>query len=206
MSIFTADDYNYLSSLFNTDYAGYKPDVVEAPNGDGKLDTEKRYLHIALKYNPPERALCYLARAHFEACRVAEAMKVPAEFYPRVEDGTLRVLDYPAGASSAEHTDFDLFTVHCYRNIWEPFERTLTLLESPAFERGCEINPGLHVGELAEVTGLARATPHLVRAAESAQEAIVYFAMPAMNAVLPGGLTVLQWLADRKTTRGRVYK
>jgi hypothetical protein len=204
-SIFDEYDYTALSRLFHTPgYAGYRPDVKELPNGDGKVDVQKRYLHVALKYNPPEWALTYLARAHFEACRVAEAMSVPAEFYPRVADGTLRVLDYPAGAGSAEHTDFDLFTVHCYRSTWEPFERTLRMLESPAFERGLEINPGLHIGEIAEEIGLARAIPHLVRAAEYPQSAIVYFAMPNHNALLPSGLAVREWLRER-IARSRVY-
>lgn len=49
--IFNAHDYAALhAAVFRPDYPGYKPDVVEAPNGDGKLDVRKRYAHVATKY------------------------------------------------------------------------------------------------------------------------------------------------------------
>ncbi len=102
--IFDEHDHDELSRLFDlTGYPGYKPEVREAPNGDTNVDAGpagKRYLHVALKYDPPAWAIEYLARAHFEACRVAEALGVPDAYYPRVENGTLRVLEYP----SAGHT------------------------------------------------------------------------------------------------------
>ncbi len=110
-------------------YAGYKPEVREAPNGDTKACTEpgcglyescpacrgagcvpnvdagpagKRYLHVAEKYLRAHPGLEwpreYLARAYYEACRVAEALGVPAAYYPRTADGTLRVLEYPSAA------------------------------------------------------------------------------------------------------------
>lgn len=60
----------------------------------------KRYLHVALKYKPPAWALEYLARAHWEACRVATALGVPAAYRPHEAFGALRVLEYP----SAGHT------------------------------------------------------------------------------------------------------
>ncbi len=80
--IFTESDHTGLANLFGrfggkSQHAGYKPDVLEAPNGDGNVDATKRYLHVALKYDPPAWALWYLARAHFEACRIAEALGVP---------------------------------------------------------------------------------------------------------------------------------
>jgi hypothetical protein len=31
-------------------WPGYRPNIVEAPNGDGRLDAEKRYAHVAPKY------------------------------------------------------------------------------------------------------------------------------------------------------------
>lgn len=134
---------------------------------DGRVpnvDITKRYLHVAPKYNPPAWAVEYLARAHYEACRVAEALGVPAAYYPRVADGTLRVLEYPSaaceyegvitgnghwrcvtcgheqmaspggpsdrvcpalapGAGTAEHTDFDLFTIVLWRSHPVDLER-----------------------------------------------------------------------------------
>ncbi len=48
---FSKIEFDALSSLvFRPGYPGYKPNVVEAPNGDGKLDTDKRYSHVAIKY------------------------------------------------------------------------------------------------------------------------------------------------------------
>ncbi len=161
-------------------YPGYRPEVREAPNGDTKVcpecggraavDTDlvcschgtgrvpnvdagpagKRFLHVALKYNPPAWAEAYLARAHWEACKVAQALGVSKEYFPMPADGTLRVLEYPSaghvydpqspfkcangcglpaaldsnevcpalapGAGTAEHTDFDLFTIVLWRS------------------------------------------------------------------------------------------
>lgn len=200
--LFCRWDYWRMSDLFKPEvaYPGYKPEVLEAPNGDGKVDATKRYLHIALKYNPPDWAKEYLARAHFEACRIAEALGVRPEYYPRVADGTLRVLFYPAGAGSAEHTDFDLFTVHCYRETPEDFERL-----DPVDPRAEAVDPHVHIGEIGELAGLGKATRHQVPARAYYQPAIVYFAMPDHRAVLPGGLTVGEWLKERYA-RSRTYK
>jgi hypothetical protein len=208
MKLFTELDCVNLFGLFKPNaYAGYKPNVVEAPNGDGNLDHLKRYLHVALKYDPPEWARWYLARAHFEACRIAEALNVPAEFYPKVENGTLRVLDYPAGAGSAEHTDFDLFTVHCYRSTPEDFVIAAGDDEecTADFARGLFIDPNLHLGDIGEEIGLGKATRHLVPARPYPQQAIVYFAMPANDAKMPNGMLAIDWIADRYA-RSRVYK
>jgi len=206
MKLFDDRDHMLLSSLFSPRYAGYKPDVLEAPNGDGKIDATKRYLHVALKYNPPDWARAYLARAHFEACRIAEAVGVPEPYYPKVENGTLRVLEYPAGSGSAEHTDFDLFTVHCYRSTPDDFVK----LERSAFPdwprvSAERIDPDMHFGDIGEAVGLGPATRHYVPERDYAQQAIVYFAMPANNAIMPTGETAIKWIADRYA-RSRVYK
>jgi len=192
--IFRTRDYDRLSELFERRrmYPGYRPTVREAPNGDGNVDADKRYLHVALKYNPPPFAVKLLAQAHFEACRIAEALGVPDAFYPRVQDETLRVLDYPAGAGSAEHTDFDLFTVMCYRDTPEDFVRL-----DAVDPRAEAIDPHVHLGELAEIIGLGKATRHMVPARPYAQHAIVYFAMPSLSARLPDGRLVSEWLAER---------
>jgi hypothetical protein len=231
--IFSRLDYASLHSLFETPgYAGYRPEVAEAPNGDGKVDVAKRYLHVALKYNPPEWVLPYLARAHFEACRVAEALDVPDAYYPRVENGTLRVLEYPPGAGSERHTDFDLFTILCWRSTPDDLKidrsgfvekaSTSAHVGDAAFKgarqpTATELDPHLHIGEIGEIVGLGPATPHSVPARGYPQYSIVYFAMPANAARLPGhrfmngpvpntpGQTVAEWLKERYA-RSRVYK
>jgi hypothetical protein len=227
--IFDAVDYLRLAPLFRLiGYKGYKPAEREAPNSDGRVDEGKRYLHVALKYDPPAWAVEYLARAHFEACRVAEALRVPDAFYPRVENGTLRVLEYPAGAGSAEHTDFDLFTILCWRSTPEDLELTHAGRGDYAPTAGPDtidaaraIDPHLHIGRIGELVGLGPATPHRVPARPYAQKALVYFAMPAMAARLPGtnvfqppgfsrfdyvkpGPTVREWLDD-VYAKSRVY-
>ena len=209
MNLFHAGECAHLCDLFSYPggYAGYKPEVLESPNGDGKVDAQKRYLHVALKYGPPQWAVSYLARAHFQACRIAEAIGVPEAYYPKVENGTLRVLDYPAGAGSAEHTDFDLFTVHCYRSTPEDFvivpQDEGVNHNDRNFAR-C-IDPDIHFGDIGAAVGLGPATRHYVPAREYAQQAIVYFAMPANDARMPTGERAIDWIADRYD-RSRVYK
>lgn len=250
--IFNANDHARLARLFSgvpghyeggawvepAPYAGYRPDVQEAPNGDTRectacahpwsvvedcrackgtgrvpnVDAGKRYLHVAPKYNPPAWAVEYLARAHYEACRVAEALGVPDAYYPRVENGTLRVLEYPVGAGTAEHTDFNLFTALCYRSHPADLQRAGSLLKQK--HHLDHVSEGLHIGEIGELVGLGPATPHRVPARPYAQQSIVYFALPANGAVLPGpdgtrhrppyGPTVAEWLAER-IARSRVY-
>jgi hypothetical protein len=222
--IFNSHNYRMLSTLFDPrlGYAGYKPNVRELPNGDGKIDAEKRYLHVAPKYNPPAWAVKFLARAHYEACRVAEALGVPDSFYPRVADGTLRVLEYPAGAGSEQHKDFDLFTILCYRETPEDLVRTPPLLASAddaeRLDAGERMSPGLHLGELGELAGVGPATPHYVPARDYIQRSIVYFAMPSHAAELPDPVTfpatdtrplvtvhtVGQWVKER-VVRSRAY-
>lgn len=175
--IFNRDDYDKLSTLFDPElkYAGFKPGVFERPDGKGGVDYEKKYLHVALKYNPPEFAVNYLARAHFEACKVAESLKL-GSVYPKVENGTLRVLEYPVGAGTEAHCDFDLFTINCYREtpedceefveVWRPMQRQM------------------HMGEIGRLFDLGPATPHRVQGKPYIQRSIVYFASPSMDTSL----------------------
>ncbi len=272
-------------------YAGYRPAVAEAPNGDTKdcracegqggdggsymgqwewpceacngtgrvpnVDAGragKRFLHVALKYDPPAWAVEYLARAHWEACRVATALGVPAAYRPHEADGTLRVLEYPSaahegniqcdfcgerskayggtavsadvcparapGAGTAEHTDFDLFSIVLWRSHpadlelgYECTARTIpeAFRDNMRLAAGRALNPGLHIGEIGALVGLGPATPHRVPARPYAQKSLIYFAMPDHGARLPcpapahggwpsdctGGPTVGQWLAER---------
>lgn len=193
---FWAQAHHVLASLFTPDYAGYKPAEHEAPNSDGTVDTGKRYLHIAPKYKPPTWAMTALACAHYEACAIAERIGVPDDFYPRVENGTLRVLEYPAGTGTAEHTDFDLFTVNIWRSTPEDHEQD----SEAGWTAGA---PEFHMGRIGAMIGLGPAVAHRVPARPYAQKALVYFAMPANGARLPAtgrmlcvGPTVAEWLAD----------
>lgn len=183
---FTDLDYRALSALFGRPgYRGYRPSVVEAPNGDGRLDVGKRYLHVAAKYDPPEYAQWFLARAHLEACRMAERLGIPDAYYPRAADATLRVLDYPPGAGSAQHTDPNLFTLTMYRSTPEG----LVVVEGAS--------PECYIGELGELVGLGPATAHRVDPLPIRQQSVVYFAMPSHSAILPDGRTVASWLDER---------
>lgn len=181
MSLFDADDFRLLSSLFDGGYRGYRPEVIEAPNGDGKLDAAKRYLHVATKYDPPTWAFQYLLVAFMEAEDIARRLDVPKQFWPDIDACALRVLEYPPGADSAEHTDFDLFTFNAYRNTQDVIGG----------------DGRLYMGEIGELVGLGPATPHSVPARDYEQKSIVFFALPKHDVILPSGITVGAWLAER---------
>jgi hypothetical protein len=193
MNTFTAADYDTLHALvFRPGYPGYKPDVKEIPNSDGKIDT-KRYAHIAPKYLTPESPAALteaLQLAHDEAESVARAFDCPAAFWPDIRYGALRVLDYDPGALSHRHTDFDLFTTMFFRDQPDRFV---------AYGHGLPdavraVNPQCHVGRIGQLIGLGVATPHEVRPSSTRQRSIVYFAIPNHDAVLPDGQTVRDWL------------
>lgn len=205
--------YRVLHSLvFQPMYPGYRPTVRELPNGDGKVDVDKKYAHVAEKYikdfNDLEGRMMldnFLDHAHVKALQVAKALNVPTEFMPKREFGALRILDYPPGAISNLHTDFDLFTIMVYRDQPECFvahdhsviasdadlDRELRVLNAR------EINKQLHLGEIGELIGLGKATPHEVIASPTTQHSVVYFAIPDHKAVLPTGQTVGEWLEER---------
>jgi hypothetical protein len=207
---------NLHSIVFSGNYPGYRPDVRELPNGDGKVDSEKRYAHIANKYldqylaqeggvsSNHDRLRDALLHATYLAWDVAQTLGVPAAFLPHLRYGALRVLEYPVGATSNLHTDFDLFTLMIYRDQPECF-RTFDLGHhtAPPSEQdrrlgeARRLNAQLHIGELGEVLGLGPATPHEVIASERPQHSIVYFAIPDHAAVLPSGITVGAWIAER---------
>lgn len=214
--LFTEADYKQLhGSVFQPGYPGYKPEVLELPNGDGKVDATKRYAHVASKYRHPDADVqtyldAMLRHAHREAERVAVKLGLLGTLYmPKLEYGALRVLEYPAGAGSERHTDFDLFTVLCYRD--QVSKLRLFDGERDPWELD-DISKGLHMGELGELVGLGPATKHDVEPSETPQHSIVYFAIPDHAALLPGvhenyspGPTVGAWLTERMS-RSRTYK
>lgn len=233
--MFDQDAYQLLHSLvFRGDFPGYKPEVVEIPNGDGKADAEKRYAHISLKNlanwgTGQERMIMLRAlfAMHSLAEQCADELQVPQAYRPDIRYGALRVLEYPVGAISNRHEDFDLFTLHCYRSHPAQFE----IHEAPAeanplaVERALRlgnargINPGLHIGQLGEAVGLGPASPHEVTATNEVQHAIVYFAIPDWDAMLPNECkpgrpgarphSVKEWLNERMArsrTEFKAYK
>lgn len=254
----TASDYAILHKLvFADDYPGYKPEVVESPNGDGKLDSAKRYSHVAEKYlsikKYPNNGLnlelilqhnenvgtlhSYLAKAHDLATQVAISIGVPPQFWPCRKESALRVLEYGPLAVSHEHTDFDLFTLSLYRNLPEYFVRLKpthnslskewvsvadvfqiesALRSSDELKKRAEVlNPQVHFGELLQEIDPSCyvATPHEVQATRELpsqakvgsgeangpwQYSVVYFAMPPADSHLPSGMTVGEWVKERK--------
>jgi hypothetical protein len=209
MTHFNEQDYDTLYDLvFQNPYPGYKPHTLEIPNGDGKVDLDKRYAHVADKYlglvapGPSDTLYAYLQRAHDLATQVALLLNVPEPFLPYRQASALRVLEYPVGATGHPHTDFDLFTLSMYRS--EPARLVLGHKETIESERSLRtykartFSPGLHIGELGELIGLDYATPHHVEASTEVQKSIVYFALPKPDAVLPKtGITAGEWLAER---------
>lgn len=186
--LFSESDYETLRRhAFADYYAGYRPQVQEAPNGDDVWDTAKRYAHVALKYSPGPALLEAFNLAFEEARRVHRALEAPPHLIPSRQECCLRILDYPPAAGSAEHTDFDFFTLQLYRDKPEAFVYSVAP-EDDAISRG------IHFGEMAEVCGFRKATPHKVRPMMTRQRSIVFFALPARHATL---LTAGEWLDER---------
>ncbi len=215
-------------------YPGYRPEVKELPNGDGKVEADKRYAHVSNKNQitcaaEPTPTLREwrllddaLMAAHALAMRVAKALDVLYSFLPEFRYGALRILEYPPQATSNLHTDFDLFTLMIYRDQPECF---ITYDTAPHYcppsdsdrrlGEARKLNAQLHIGELGELIGLGPATPHEVIASNEVQHAIVYFAIPDHAAVLPqsserlladGPLTVGEWLTERMSRSRKEYK
>ena len=207
MTTFTESDYEKLHALvFRPDYSGYKPSVVEIPNGDGKADSEKRYAHVATKYlqTPEQRRdlMPFLEKAHRLALKAAALlsqlpprMSLPDKYWPVLEYGALRILDYPPGAISNTHEDFDLFTLMMYRD--QPGRFMSAEVDAPALQALRKVNAQAHLGQIGTEIGLGPATPHAVLASETRQKSIVYFAIPDHDMALPSGETVRAWLNRR---------
>ncbi len=210
MSLFTKEEYDRLHSLvFVEGYSGYKPTVQEIPNGDGKVDADKKYAHVAPKYLLTDQQktdlMPFLQKAFDLATAMADLARVPPGFMPKIEYGALRILDYPPGAVSNKHEDFDLFTTMCYRDIPGLFVADDTGPASFGLRRLQLLNKQAHIGQMGEIIGLGKATPHEVLATtpeQGNQHSIVYFSIPDWNSVLPAHagkpeIKVVDWLNER---------
>lgn len=203
----THADYDRLYNIvFEDNYRGYKPTIIESPNGDKNWDTEKQYAHIAKKYLEQlyfSKTVAYseqrflwriLTDGLVKARQIADELLLPPEFYPSIEDSTIRILDYPPGAITHPHTDFDLFTVMLYRDKPKCFR----YLDEPPSKAIQELSPHIHYGEILElIDPTLKATKHEVIASNHTQASIVFFAMPPHSAILPSGQTVGEWVAER---------
>ena len=191
---------HFTRSFLDT-YAGYRPNIVEIPNGDGKADAEKRYAHVATKYmkTDEERSalMRYLEIAHAKALEVAKYIKIPPAFTPDIRYGALRILEYPPGSTSNLHEDFDLFTLMGYRDQPEKFKVHDGTPASEIMSKMHRLNRQAHMGQIGTEIGLGPATPHSVLPSEKAQHSIVYFAIPNHDAVLPNGIKVGTWIEER---------
>lgn len=211
--MFTEADYNDLhAAVFREHYSGYKPSVLEIPNGDGKVDSEKRYAHVAEKYMLTEdqhhELMPYLQFAHGQAYAIGKLLGLPDIYMPKMEFSALRILDYPPGAISNSHEDFDLFTLMMYRDQPDRFVAYAfgTDDDPPALVAARKINQQAHLGQLGHAVGLGPATPHEVLPSETRQHSIVYFAIPDHASVLPSGLTVRDWLNERMARSRTEFK
>lgn len=230
---FTARDYETLHGLvFRDYYPGYKPNVKEIPNGDGKVDAAKRFAHVAPKYltdpSCPRELAAKLAPFYFRAFSIAYAAaleaQIPTAFLPDVRYGALRVLDYPPGADSAPHQDFDLFTLLLFRDQPTHFLAADHEAQSSGKSSGFALdmirdhyNHGAHLGQLGETIGLGPATMHEVTKASVAQHSIVYFAIPDHDATVSNHygeappadgsrITVRDWLNERMARSRTEFK
>ena len=190
---------------FSEDNPGYNPEVQEAPNGDDNWDTKKRYAHIAPKYGfSKDLAFELWNDARDEAQEVADDLDLN---FTIGQDSTLRILEYPPGATTAPHTDFDLFTLSIYRSNPKAFhylDEDDKYLTTPT-DSLWELHPGLHYGELlTEFKPELLADKHEVVATDEPQYSIVFFAMPPLNLMLPKGTSVSSWLEERKARSRRL--
>lgn len=218
--MFTAKDYSILASIaFEDGYKGFKPEIKEIPNGDGNIDQDKRFSHIATKYIDKglttiqaNIVLTYLERANNKATEVAIELGVPREFWPSLQFSTIRILEYPPGAGCHHHTDFDLFTLMLYRNTEENFHfisppHSDFMKDKEEYNRQLNLgkamveNKQIHFGELLPIImpKAYSATVHYVDAdcSNRTQYSMIYFAIPDWDAVLPDGQKVGDWLEER---------
>lgn len=215
--IYTKEDYDRIHKFaFSDENPGWNPDVIESPNGDGVWDEHKRYAHLAPKYfdqasvsSPSFYTEMYsngifqlYHQARNEADRICRHLDIPKEFWS-ADDSTLRILDYPAGATTAPHTDFDLFTLCLYRDDMDAF-KYLSGEDDPLLERAREISPGIHFGELMTELNGAQETEHEVLGTDNRQCSIVFFVVPNHKAILPSGISVGKWMDERKNRSRKI--
>lgn len=188
--MFSAYDYAEISEVaFQYTYPGYMSNIPtrHSSRTPVQYDAKTRYAHLSLRYLEEYPSLHkYIKTANNRAIEVASKLKIPKAYFPVEKYGVIRILEYPAGAVSPPHTDFDLFTLMCYRN------NTASLKYLDKSE------PDIMYGELlAVILPEYKATKHQVLPDSETQQSIVYFTMPDHNAVLPNRMSVRNWCSKR---------
>lgn len=218
MKLSASDFAELYDAAFSPCNPGYRREVVEAPNGDNKWDDGKRYAHVAPKYftkidNKYENAKVKMTLEHFyreafkEARRVAVELGIPRAFWPHYDYCALRVLEYPPGAGSNPHKDFNLFTLALYRNAQDQF----CYIGPEPSKHQQKVSPGIHLGELYELAkpgSACKANVHQVKStANFTQYSAVFFAVPDFETPLPGYDNVGDWMERRiaKSRKGGEY-
>lgn len=190
---------SWADRLLSTDYPGYNPPGTE--RADMYALGDYSYAHVATKYLSQDcealsdgqrnAMLNMLKDLVNTARRYSVGYEIPREFWPTMEDSTLRLLEYRPGAVIEEHTDFNLFTVNLYRTSRAPYRHGDDRAEAHI--------DNVHIGEIWEQIDAERtATPHWTDVHPHTQYSVVFFAMPSLKAMLPSGVTVGEWLKDRK--------
>ena len=200
-------DHGELDRLFDFAFGptnpGYRPQVVESPDGNGVWDERKRYAHVAPKYGLGPMFGLY-DRAFDLSRTVCEYLCVPRALWPG-PDSTMRVLDYPPGATTAAHADWDLLTLSLYRDTPEPF-KYLSGEHEPTLSDARKVWPGIHFGYIMREALGIEPTRHEVVASDKRTRSVVFFVVPSHVAALPSGLTVGEWIEDmKKRSRKEVY-
>jgi hypothetical protein len=204
----TNSDYEKISEYaFSKLNPGWRPEIQESPNGDGVWDANKRFAHLAPKYFERSSPPPYIRHAYAAAMEVASWACTHLGLWPDFMPGpdtTIRVLDYPPGATTAPHTDFDLFTLRLYRNDVGAFRYLNGSDECPSLAKSRERFPGIHFGEiLSQLDPKFTATEHEVVGSQAPQQSIVLFVVPEWDARLPSGQTVAEWMTERKARSRR---
>lgn len=198
----TKEEFNRLAAwAFSPANPGYKLTVREAPAGDGVFDEQKEYAHVAPKYFTPETPdFVWHAYVRARGQATALCMALGLEDWLPGPDSTLRLLRYPPGATTAPHTDFDLFTLSLYRSHHSAFQHLGPeggIGGSVLLDHARQISPGVHFGELmTEILGVP-ATRHATSPLTEWSYSAVFFVIPDHSLKLPSGATVGEWIKER---------
>lgn len=191
---------SFFAEAFSASNPAYRPEVREAPNGDGRIDHGKRYAHVnPHRYRHSVELIEYYQLEFEKAATISRLLGLPAPG----SDSTLRFLEYPPGVGGEGHLDFSLFTRLCYQScsglVVEPAAHA-----SVALVRDLTGERLLHMGEIATLINPGyQPTWHWVEPRALGRRSIVFFAIPDHAYVLPSGQTVGDWIAERKS-RSRV--
>lgn len=201
--MFTASDYARISNIaFTETYRGYMQNTRE---GEQRHISSVMYNlldkpDIGISQSEVSILKSYVKIAHERAVEVAVLLGIPRIFWPHIDSGILRVLEYPPETCNPKHIDYDLFTLMCYRNLPDNF-RYVGEQSKDALEIANTLNKQFHFGRLISTAckGMYHATSHevIVDASQRTQYSIVYFANPHFDAVLPNGNTVGTWVRNK---------